>query len=96
MTPLPLPADLGIEHVADLQARLRPHLDDDAPLALAGERVERVHTAGLQVLHAFVRDRAARGLRTVVADASPVLAEAARRLALAESLGIDSPSDPLH
>lgn len=92
MNALPLPSDLGIEHVTDLQSVLREHLDDAEPLSLAGDRVERVHTAGLQMLHAFVRERAALGHRTVVTDASPVLAEAARQLALACSLGVDAPA----
>lgn len=92
MTALPLPSDLGIEHVTDLQAVLREHLDDAGPLSLTGDRVERVHTAGLQILHAFVRERAQKGHSTVVTDASPVLADAARQLALACSLGVDAPS----
>ncbi|GAA5078765.1 STAS domain-containing protein [Lysobacter panacisoli] len=92
MNALPLPPDLGIEHVADLQTVLRAHLEDQGPLALNGDRVERVHTAGLQMLHAFVRERAALGHPTSVTDASPVLAEAARQLALACSLGVDTPS----
>lgn len=89
MTLLTLQPDLGIERVADLQAALQPHLDAEAPLELAGDRVERVHAAGLQLLHAFVRERAARGQRTTIVHPSPALAEAARQLALAASLGVD-------
>jgi ABC-type transporter Mla MlaB component len=89
MTPLTLQTDLGIERVAELQAALQPHLEADAPLQLAGDRVERVHAAGLQLLHAFVRERAARGYGTTIVDASPALAAAARQLALAVSLGVD-------
>src|SRR5690606_33912021 len=56
MTQLSLQPDLGIEHVAELQATLLPHLEDDAPVQLAGD---------------------------------------ARSLALAASLGVDTPSgDP--
>lgn len=89
MNHLSLQADLGIERVAELQAALQPHLDADAPLQLAGDRVERVHAAGLQLLHAFVRDRAARGATTTIIQPSPTLAAAARQLALAASLGVD-------
>ncbi|KGM57334.1 hypothetical protein N799_07780 [Lysobacter arseniciresistens ZS79] len=92
MTQLSLQPDLGIEHVAELQAALLPHLDDEAPVQLAGDQVRRVHAAGLQLLHAFVRDRAAAGRSTTVTLASPTLADAARSLALAASLGVDSPS----
>ncbi|MCR6496405.1 STAS domain-containing protein [Thermomonas sp. S9] len=52
--PLSLQADLGIEQVTDLQATLQSHLDD-ATLELSGAEVRRVHTAGLQLLHAFIR-----------------------------------------
>ena len=95
MNQLSLQPDLGIEHVAELQATLLSHLDDEAPLQLAGDQVRRVHAAGLQLLHAFVRDRAAAGRSTIVTLASPTLADAARSLALAASLGVDTPSgDP--
>lgn len=90
MTQLTLQSDLGIESVAELQATLQPHLEDDEPIALTGDRVERVHAAGLQLLHAFVRDRAARGHETTVTLASPTLASAARQLGLAVSLGVDT------
>ena len=89
MNELPLQSDLGIEHVTDLQASLQAHLDDEAPLALRGEHVQRVHAAGLQLLHAFIRDRAARGHQTTVILASNTLAAAARQLGLAVSLGVD-------
>ena len=94
MTHLTLQTDLGIERVAELQAALQPHLEADAPLEIAGDAVERVHAAGLQLLHAFVRDRAARGLRTTITHASPTLAAAARQLALAVSLGVDGADAP--
>ena len=95
MNLISLQPDLGIEHVADLQAALLPHLDDDTPLQLAGDKVERVHAAGLQLLHAFVRDRASAGRSTIVTLASPILANAARSLALAASLGVQAPNgDP--
>ena len=90
MPPLSLQPDLGIESVADLQAVLQPHLSCDEPVALEGDRVERVHAAALQMLHAFVRDRAARGHATFVTHASPTLAAAARQLGLAVSLGVDT------
>ncbi len=92
MTPLALQSDLGIEHVAALHATLLPHLDDEDAIELVGDRVGRVHAAGLQLLHAFVRDRAHAGRQTAVTQASPALADAARALALAVSLGVDDPA----
>ncbi len=89
-----LQADLGIEQVADLQEVLQRHLDDEV-LELSGADVRRVHTAGLQLLLAFIRDRAARGHVTKITLPSPTLVDAARQLALAESLGVDLPDgDP--
>jgi len=90
MTQLTLQSDLGIESVAELQAALQPLLEDDSPLSLTGEHVQRVHAAGLQLLHAFVRDRAARGHHTTITLPSPTLAAAARQLGLAVSLGVDT------
>ena len=89
MHQIPLQADLGIECLAELQAALQLHLDEEGPLALSGDQVERVHAAGLQLLHAFVRDRAACGRQSTITGASPTLATAARQLALAASLGVD-------
>ncbi len=89
--PLSLQADLGIEQVTDLQATLQSHLDD-ATLELSGAEVRRVHTAGLQLLHAFIRERAAHGPSTTITLPSPTLVEAARQLALAVSLGVDKDS----
>ena len=89
MTILSLQADLGIEHVEELQAALLPHLEDSEPLSLAGAQVPRIHPAGLQLRHAFVRDRAARGCVTTITSPSSALATAAQQLALAMSLGLD-------
>ena len=92
MSELALQSDLGIQSVTDLQEALMAHLEDEGPLALVGDQVQRVHTAGLQLLHAFVLERAARGSTTTITSASPALVAAARQLALAVSLGVDSPS----
>lgn len=89
MAELPLQPDLGIERVGDLQQALLAHLEDDEPLAIVADRVERVHAAGLQLLHAFVRDRRLAGRTTTFNLASPALVNAARQLALATSLGVE-------
>ena len=91
MTELSLQSDLGIEHVGELHQVLLPHLEDDEPLSLVADQVQRVHAAGLQLLHAFVRDRAGAGRHTQVPLASPALVNAARQLALAVSLGVENP-----
>ncbi len=89
MRQLSLQTDLGIESIAELHAALQLHLEDDEPLVLAGDRVERVHAAGLQLLHAFIRERAACGRETRVASPSATLVAAARQLALAAGMGVD-------
>ncbi|GAB2525216.1 STAS domain-containing protein [Lysobacter humi (ex Lee et al. 2017)] len=91
MTELTLQSDLGIERVGDLQQTLLPHLEDDEPVAITADRVERVHAAGMQLLHAFVRDRAGAGRTTTFNLASPAFVNAARQLALAVSLGVENP-----
>lgn len=93
MNELSLQPDLGIEHVAELRIALAPHFEDAGPIALRGDRVERVHTAGLQLIHAFVRDRAHAGRSTTITLASPALIDAARVLALASSLGLAPQND---
>lgn len=89
MSELCLQSDLGIEHVGELHQVLLPYLEDDEPVNIAADQVQRVHAAGLQLLHAFVRDRAGAGRSTVFNMASPALISAARQLALAVSLGVD-------
>ena len=84
---VPLPADLGIEHAAELQAQLAPHLYVGGVTLAAGE-VSRVHTAALQVLGAFVRSRAAGGHATAWQNPSPELREACARLGLDSLLGL--------
>ena len=89
MHQLSLQTDLGIESIAELHAVLQSHLEDDEPLVLDGDQVERVHAAGLQLLHAFIRDRAACGRETRLASPSATLVAAARQLALAAGMGVD-------
>ena len=89
--PLSLQADLGIEQVTDLQATLQSHLDD-ATLELSGAEVRRVHTAGLQLLHAFVAQRAKNNRATRIQPASHALYSAARDLALSTAMGLEKPT----
>ena len=96
MSDLALPANLGIEHVGELQQALRPHLETEGAVTLAADAVERVHAAGLQLLYAFVRDRAGAGRETVLSNPSPALVDAARQLALAASLGVENTASGDH
>lgn len=71
-----LPADLGIESVAQLKRSLMHRLRGKRPLQLDGTAVQRVHGAALQLLPAFWRERARAGRRTVLEQPSEILREA--------------------
>lgn len=86
--PLGLPAELGIENAAALRALLAPRLADEGVVVLAAAGVARLHTAGLQVLAAFVSSRAAAGRGTVLDNPSAELRSAAARLGLVPLLGL--------
>src|SRR3546814_7206440 len=51
-----LPADLGIERLAELRAQLAPTFEMTV-LRIDGSAISRVHGATLQLLAAFCRDR---------------------------------------
>lgn len=88
-----LPADLGIEGAHALYAALAPRLDAAAALILDGARVSRAHAAGLQVLAAFVRTRAAAGRATHWRDPSPALRKGAASLGLQGALALPAAAD---
>lgn len=87
-----LPADLGIEHSTALHATLAPLLATTEPVALVAHHVRRLHTASLQVLVAFVRDRASAGGQTTWRQPSPLLRESAIRSGLDAALGLTAAS----
>ena len=64
MSAVPLGDDLGIEAATDLKQHLAPHVAQPGPLVLDAGTVQRVHTASLQVLCSFVRQREQAGLAT--------------------------------
>lgn len=88
MSAVPLAADLGIEAASDLKQQLAAHLADSNELLLDAAAVQRVHTASLQVLCSFVRDRQQSGHRTGIANSSATFRDAARLLGLDASLGL--------
>jgi len=87
MTELTLGPDFGIEHADALRERLAKSVRARKPVTLVIERVDKLHTAALQVLSAFVRDRAAANAATVLA-APEELCAAAALLGVAEVLGL--------
>lgn len=93
MSSIRLASDLGIEQSAELKAALAPHLASKRVVAIDAGGVERVHSASLQVLCAFWRDRQKAGRNTRLDNASPALRDAAQILALSSFLGLNASGD---
>ena len=88
-----LDRDLGIEASGALKEALAAHLQAPS-VEVDASGVERVHTAGLQVLLAWWRDRAAAGLQTRWSGCSDVLRSAAATLGLVTAIGLDGANEP--
>jgi anti-anti-sigma regulatory factor len=93
MSSIRLASDLGIEQSAELKGALAPHLSSKRVVVLDGASVERVHSASLQVLCAFWRDRQQAGHNTRLENPSPTLRDAARILALSPLFGLNASGD---
>jgi len=94
MTPLNLPADLGIESACTLHQQLAVLLHHSALVHVDASTISRIHSACIQVLCAWVRARDKHGYKTVIGPVSPVLSQAAHVLGVARSLALnaDGPS----
>ncbi len=80
-----LPANCTIREIAGLHACLRTALRKDS---LDGSAVERIDSAGIKLLAAFVRERRAAGCQTDWTAASSVLSEAVLRVGLATAINL--------
>lgn len=83
-----LAADLGIEHADALKDDLMVALATDQAVVIDGASVERLHSAAIQVLCAFVRDRQSAGLEVQWGSTSQCLREAAELLGVDRMLGM--------
>jgi ABC-type transporter Mla MlaB component len=81
-----LSAECMVPQAASLKKRLAPLLEEPLPVTLDINALQRIDTAGLQVITAFVRERAARGRVVEWQGTAPVLATAARLLGLTSLL----------
>jgi anti-anti-sigma regulatory factor len=82
--------NLGIEDATGLRELLLPHLHAEHKIAIGVERIDRLHSATLQVLCSFFRDRAqANGVTCLVGGAE--LRTAANLLGFPDLFGISSP-----
>ena len=85
--------DLGIEASTGLKERLAPYLDRADAVVLDATDVRRVHTAGMQVLCAFVLARQQAGQGTVFDNATDTFRDAARLLGVLRTLGLEATPD---
>jgi anti-anti-sigma regulatory factor len=88
--PLPtafaLPAECTLAGAADLKTNLAPLVSHGAPVTLDGSSVQRIDTASLQLLVAFMRDRRANGLPVEWAGQAPAFRDALSLLGLSAAL----------
>lgn len=85
-----LASHCGVKDAQALKDSLCRHAREDAPVTVDVRAVERVDTAALQLLCAFVRERAARQQKVEWLGESRALNEAARLLGLTSMLGLNA------
>jgi ABC-type transporter Mla MlaB component len=80
--PFAVAAECTVADATSLKAGLAKLLDDTDIVTLDISAVQRIDTAGLQLIAMFVREREARGRQVRWQGAAPVLATAAQLLGL--------------
>ncbi|HUI60631.1 MAG TPA: STAS domain-containing protein [Steroidobacteraceae bacterium] len=83
---LSLPADCMVADAAALKESLAGLIGDSRPVRLNVAALQRIDTAAMQLLAAFVRDRDQNGLRVEWQGTAPSLSTAARLLGLTSVL----------
>jgi ABC-type transporter Mla MlaB component len=91
--PLMLPADCVIGSVPELRTALVSRVSSETAVTLDAAKVERIDTASLQLLAAFVRERRAAGLAFEWAGVPDAVTEAAALLNLTTHLGLAAPAN---
>ncbi len=89
---LVLAAHCNVKDAAELKQSLCQHLDDAAPVALDVGKVERVDTSTMQLLCAFVRDRAAQQRKVEWLGDFGVIRDAAHLLGVEAMLSLPAGS----
>lgn len=87
-TILDLPANLTIATAEALHEKMEPLLIDDQDIAINGGEVERVDTAGLQLLLAFKNALVKRNMNFTWNTPSSHLVEAATQIGLQQLLAL--------
>ena len=88
-----LPANCSIKEVAALRESLCAVLDAPESVSIDASAVERIDTATLQLLYAFVRDRFAADREVVWQGVTGQLSEAARLLGVRDLLNLPAVSE---
>ena len=87
-TTLELAGEYTVAEASSLKKRLAGFLDQPLPVTLDVNSLQRIDTAGLQLITAFVRERAARGRSVEWHGSAPALTTAAQLLGLAAFLNL--------
>ena len=86
-----LASNCSVKDAAELKQSLCAHLEESATVALNVGSVERVDTSTMQLLCAFVRDRAAQQRKVEWAGDTRVIRDAARLLGVESMLALPAP-----
>jgi ABC-type transporter Mla MlaB component len=89
-TGITLAAECTVADVACLKESLAGLLDEPLPVTLDISALQRIDTAGLQVITAFIRERAGHGRPVEWRGSAPVLTVAAQLLGLTSLLGLSA------
>jgi phospholipid transport system transporter-binding protein len=85
---LHLPSQCTIRDAAQLLGQLMLRVEHSAPVYIDAAKVERIDTAALQLLVAFLNDRKSQQRAVVWLDCSEAMMRAARALGLAVALSL--------
>ena len=83
-----LPANCTLRETQELKAACLRWIDSAETVKVDVSALQRIDTAAIQVLCAFVRERSGRGLPVCVEGSASALAEAARLLGAETALGL--------
>lgn len=89
-TTVALAAECLVSGASTLKESLAALLDEPQPITLDITALQRIDTAGLQVLTAFIRERAGHGRTVEWRGTAPALTSAAQLLGLTSLLGLSS------
>jgi ABC-type transporter Mla MlaB component len=87
-TTLTLEAQCVVSDAATLKESLASLLDEPLAVTLDISALQRIDTAGVQLITAFIRERATRGRAVEWQGSAPVLQSAAQLLGLTSLLGL--------